>query len=67
MIQSGLITHDTLRNITYDAIIDSCIATLQIKRNKDQLKRYCLKFISALDKVGGPVSAVPKIYIGRLE
>ena len=38
MIQSGLITHDTHKNITYDAIIDSYIDTLQIKRNKDQLK-----------------------------
>ena len=58
MVQLHLITDEVRRNISYDGIISSFTATMQIKTNPEELKRHCLKFIFALNAVGGPVSEV---------
>ena len=53
--QVGIIAKSVKEELTYNRIIDSFLAGIDLIHNQDDLKRECNKFLLALSQVGGPV------------
>ena len=53
--QVGIIARSVQEEPTYEKIIGSFLAGIDLMHNQDDLKRECNKFLLALSQVGGPV------------
>ena len=53
LLQDGIIARSVQEEPTYDRIIDSFLAGIDLMHNQDDLKRECNKFLLALSQVGG--------------
>ena len=56
LLQVGIITHEVQKSATYDSMIGSFVSAMSLLDTQPELEEYCVTFLKALSKVGGPVA-----------
>ena len=54
--QANIITKTVQKAPTYDAVIGNFSSGIKLKRSSSDIERHCVKFLTALSNVGGPVA-----------